>query len=70
MESSTYLMTSSEVAALLGVQQRQVSRMVNRGDLTPSQQLPDSRGRGAYLFPRAAVEALAVQRECDRAVAR
>lgn len=56
------------VAQRLNVDRTTVIRLVKAGDLVPVAKLP---GRtGAFLFNPRDVEALAVQRECDRFVAR
>jgi excisionase family DNA binding protein len=70
MVSISYLLTTAEAAERLGVHRRKISRLVASGDLVPAKRLPDARGRGAHLFEPDDVEALAVQRECDRFVAR
>ena len=54
-------LSTTEVAAELGVDRSVVVRRVKAGQLTPVQKLPGH--TGAYLFDRAAIEALvAVER--------
>lgn len=60
-------MGAAAVARVLGVTRRQVLRMVETGDLVPLTKLDGT--TGAYLFSPVVVEALAVQRECERAAA-
>ncbi|QTF71752.1 helix-turn-helix transcriptional regulator [Arthrobacter woluwensis] len=50
------LVSTREVAAALGVNTRQVARLVSRGELTPSVKAPGT--RGAFLFDRAEIEKL------------
>jgi excisionase family DNA binding protein len=52
----TDLITSPQVAALLGKSIRTIHRLVDAGELTPTMKLPGP--NGAYLFRRADVEAL------------
>lgn len=54
------LMPTRDVAARLGVHVRTVHRMVERGALAPTQQVPGY--RGDYLFDPSAVDALAEER--------
>lgn len=55
------LITTAEAMPLLGVTQpSSVIRLVKTGRLTPVQKLPGL--RGAYLFDRADIEALAAER--------
>lgn len=59
MTESARSLTTVEVAALLGVERHTVPKLVKAGKLA-AQKLP---GRtGAFLFERAAVEALADER--------
>lgn len=51
------LLTTAEVAQMLGRHVATVSRMVARGDLTPTVKVPGK--TGAFLFSREAVEAIA-----------
>ena len=51
------LLTTAEVAVLLGVSPREVARRVSTGSLEAMAKLPGV--RGAYVFERAAIEALA-----------
>jgi predicted site-specific integrase-resolvase len=50
------LIGSGEVAEMLGIDRRQVTRLVRAGRLVPVSKLPGH--TGAYVFPRAAIEAL------------
>lgn len=52
--------TTKQVAEALRTDRKGVRRLVERGTLTPVQKLPGT--TGAYLFDRAAVEALAAER--------
>ena len=54
------LIPTAEAAEALGVHVATISRMVTRGDLAPAVKVPGK--RGAYLFNRADVDALAAQR--------
>lgn len=54
------LLTSSQVAQRLACSTRTVHRLIDSGDLAPVQKLPGL--RGANLFDRVHVEALAIQR--------
>jgi len=60
MSNPDELITTRDVAAVLGVSTREVARRVERGDLEPAAKLPGI--RGAYLFHRAPIEALATER--------
>lgn len=51
------LLSTTETAALLGVDVSTISRWVNAGKLTPARKMPGL--RGVYLFRRQDVEALA-----------
>ena len=55
------LIPTAEVARILGVRVSTVSRRVARGDLDYAMKLPGE--TGAYLFDRAAIERLAVERK-------
>lgn len=57
-KSQNLLVTTVEAAAITGKSWRTVIRLVERGQLTPAQKLPGL--RGAFLFNRADVDALAV----------
>lgn len=54
------LITTAELAALRGVSTRTIIRQAERGDLPVAAKAPGI--RGAYLFDRAAVEALATRK--------
>lgn len=61
--ASAHLLTTSQVAARLGIHRGTVLQRVTYGHLTPTTQLP---GRtGAYLFDAEQVEALAAERETE-----
>lgn len=51
------LVTTVQAAEITGKSWRTIIRLVERGQLTPAQKLPGL--RGAFLFDRADVEALA-----------
>lgn len=53
-------MSTAEAALWLGIHRRSVTRWVETGRLQPIDQLPGR--RGAYLFDRAQIEALAAER--------
>lgn len=53
-------MTTAAAARRLGTSPRTVSRLVQRGHLTPAHQLPGP--RGAFLFDVAEVERVAAER--------
>jgi hypothetical protein len=55
-DSVQELIGSGEVAEMLGIDRRQVTRLVRSGRLVPVQKLPGH--TGAYVFPRAVIEAL------------
>lgn len=55
--------TTAEAANLLHASVWTVQRLVKSGALTPTKKLPGR--RGAYLFDRAAVEALAAERNAE-----
>lgn len=57
----TDLLPTAEVARLLGRDVSTINRMVTAGDLTPAVKGPGV--RGAYLFHRADVDALRIQRQ-------
>lgn len=57
-EVTSDLLTTPQVAALLGKSVRTVHRLIADERLTPAQKLPGP--NGAYLFDRAAVAALLV----------
>lgn len=59
------LIGSAEVCELLGIDRATLSRWVNHRDpkLTPVMQLPSANGRGAFLFDRKDVEALAKKKD-------
>lgn len=49
--------TAAEAAEIIGKDRRQITRLVERGELKATRKLPGA--TGAYLFNRADVEALA-----------
>lgn len=55
------LIGSAEVCEMLGIDRATLSRWVNHREpkLTPVMQLPSKNGKGAYLYRREDVEALA-----------
>lgn len=57
------LVTSGEVARVLGISRRTVAYMVSRGELEPAEKLDGP--NGAFLFTREAVEALAAERRAS-----
>lgn len=57
MEIEAGLIGSAEAAALLKKDRSAVSRLVGAGKLTPVKKMPGP--RGAYVFKRADIEALA-----------
>jgi excisionase family DNA binding protein len=60
-------MTTAQVCERLNTDRKTVRRLIRNGELR-AEKLP---GRtGAYLFRAEDVEAVAIQRECDRFVAR
>lgn len=61
-------MGAAAVAKTLGITRRQVLKKVDSGELVPLTKMDGV--TGAYLFDPAVVEALSVQRECDRFAAR
>lgn len=54
------LVTTADVARILGKDVSTVNRMVARGDLTPAIKAPGK--RGAHLFTKSSVDALLEQR--------
>lgn len=57
-------MTTSEAASLLGLTRYSVIRFVHDGKITPAVKAPGD--RGAFMFKREDVEALAESREAAR----
>lgn len=56
-QATTDLITTADAARILSVHVATVSRMVARGDLTPTVKVPGK--TGAFLFSREAIEAIA-----------
>lgn len=59
-EPDSSLVTSAEASVLLGKSVSTISRLVKRGTIQPTAKLPGL--RGAFLFNRADVEALAKEK--------
>jgi excisionase family DNA binding protein len=57
------LLTTAQVAELLGIPVRTLNRMAERGDLKPALTLAGD--RGARLYRRADIEALAATQEAS-----
>lgn len=61
MRPDTDLLTTAQVAAIIGRNTRYVARLVDAGRLTPLTKLPGL--RGAYLFRAVDVEAIDARRQ-------